>query len=311
MADYQSSYTGAEVDAKLGMIKAMGASGSSHASGLVPDTPSTAGTTKFLREDGTWQIPESEGSVIPVVLLYKPNTPTLGMVMFDAVGTNKFYQYFPGRWVEISTPHKAIGVSSNDDMYEIINGVLSQTPIADLEDRTWYIFYTGGIRYSIGQVVFIDRYGGGVLPTNTDVDYWDNKQDAITFNSTYNATTNPAATMADVSGKEDKMSIVVASGYPTTLSPAINTLTRVSMQSSLTVTLPTISTDADKVQSLVLMLKALPNYTPSLTITQTGSTIYFPTDFSIEANTTYEINCMWVGSSTWIVASHEIFNGGA
>ena len=33
----------------------MGASGSTHASGLVPDTPSTAGTTKFLREDGTWQ----------------------------------------------------------------------------------------------------------------------------------------------------------------------------------------------------------------------------------------------------------------
>ena len=152
----------------------MGASGSGHASGLVPDTPSTAGTTKFLREDGTW-----------------------------------------------------------------------------------------------------------VVPT------------------------------ADVSGKEDKMSIVVAAGYPTTLSPAINTLTKVYMQSSLTVTLPTISTDIDKVQSLVLMLVAMPNYTPSLAITQTGSTIYFPPDFSIEANTTYEINCMWVGSSTWIVASHEIFNGGA
>lgn len=33
----------------------MGASGNTHASGLVPDTPTTAGTTKFLREDGTWQ----------------------------------------------------------------------------------------------------------------------------------------------------------------------------------------------------------------------------------------------------------------
>lgn len=152
----------------------MGASGSSHASGLVPDPGSTAGTTKFLREDGTW--------VVPTV---------------------------------------------------------------------------------------------------------------------------------DVSGKEDKMSIVVASGYPTTLSPAINTLTRVSMQSSLTVTLPTISTDADKVQSLVLMLEALPNYTPSLTITQTGSFIYFPPDFTIEANKSYEINCMWAGNNTWIVASHQIFYGGA
>lgn len=35
----------------------MGASGSSHASGLVPDTPTTAGTSKYLREDGTWAEP--------------------------------------------------------------------------------------------------------------------------------------------------------------------------------------------------------------------------------------------------------------
>lgn len=38
----------------------MGASGSTHASGLVPDTPSAAGTTKFLREDGTWQEPDGK-----------------------------------------------------------------------------------------------------------------------------------------------------------------------------------------------------------------------------------------------------------
>lgn len=35
----------------------MGASGSTHASGLVPDTPTTAGTSKYLREDGTWAEP--------------------------------------------------------------------------------------------------------------------------------------------------------------------------------------------------------------------------------------------------------------
>ena len=34
-----------------------GASGENHKSGLVPDTPSTQGNTKFLREDGTWQVP--------------------------------------------------------------------------------------------------------------------------------------------------------------------------------------------------------------------------------------------------------------
>lgn len=41
----------------------MGGSGASHASGLVPDPGATAGTTKFLREDGTWQ----EVSALPEV----------------------------------------------------------------------------------------------------------------------------------------------------------------------------------------------------------------------------------------------------
>lgn len=39
----------------------MGASGSTHASGLVPDTPTTAGTSKFLREDGQWAEPQGGG----------------------------------------------------------------------------------------------------------------------------------------------------------------------------------------------------------------------------------------------------------
>lgn len=40
----------------------MGASGSGHKGGLVPDTPSTAGITKFLREDGTWNVPDVDVS---------------------------------------------------------------------------------------------------------------------------------------------------------------------------------------------------------------------------------------------------------
>lgn len=40
----------------------MGASGTNHSSGLVPDPGSTAGTTKFLREDGIWAEPESGDS---------------------------------------------------------------------------------------------------------------------------------------------------------------------------------------------------------------------------------------------------------
>ena len=38
-------------------VKVMGASGTNHSKGLVPDPGATAGTTKYLREDGTWQTP--------------------------------------------------------------------------------------------------------------------------------------------------------------------------------------------------------------------------------------------------------------
>lgn len=40
----------------------MGASGSSHTGGLVPDPGATAGTTKYLREDGTWQVPSDNNT---------------------------------------------------------------------------------------------------------------------------------------------------------------------------------------------------------------------------------------------------------
>jgi hypothetical protein len=38
-----------------------GASGTNHAAGIVPDPGSTAGSTHFLREDGTWSIPAGSG----------------------------------------------------------------------------------------------------------------------------------------------------------------------------------------------------------------------------------------------------------
>lgn len=47
-------------------VTVMGGSGTGHKSGLVPDPGATAGTTKYLREDGTWQTPPSGGGSDPV-----------------------------------------------------------------------------------------------------------------------------------------------------------------------------------------------------------------------------------------------------
>ena len=46
-------------------LPAFGASGTGHASGIVPDPGASAGTTKFLREDATWVAPAGGGGGTP------------------------------------------------------------------------------------------------------------------------------------------------------------------------------------------------------------------------------------------------------
>ena len=224
--------------------RVMGASGSGHASGLVPDTGSTAGTTKFLREDGTWQIPESGGSVIPVVLLYEPRTPEAGMVIFDAGDTNKFYRYtMQGWWVEFSTPHKAFGVDNNDEWYEIIDGVLSQTPIADFEYNAWYIYYTGGPKYQTGQVVFIGEYhGGGMLPTLDDIINWNKPIGLPVGSETVTSLASlPVTNRMIVATISTNQSTVSISGGVSSLTAGCELHVVVKATAAVTITLPTSS----------------------------------------------------------------------
>lgn len=70
-----------------------GASGTNHSSGLVPDPGVTEGTNKYLREDGTWQVPsgsnvtlvadEEDLSISNGIIKFKdrPNTGGMGMVI--------------------------------------------------------------------------------------------------------------------------------------------------------------------------------------------------------------------------------------
>jgi hypothetical protein len=44
----------------------MGASGASHAAGMVPDPGATAGATRYLREDASWAVPPGGGAVVSV-----------------------------------------------------------------------------------------------------------------------------------------------------------------------------------------------------------------------------------------------------
>lgn len=73
-------------------------SGSGAKSGLVPAPPTTAGTTKYLREDGTWQVPP----YLPVRSgyglsqgLYSATTGTIGYVLLCTIKITGTYQNTP------------------------------------------------------------------------------------------------------------------------------------------------------------------------------------------------------------------------
>ena len=68
-------------------INTFGASGGAHARGAVPDPGASAGTTKFLREDATWQVPPGGGGAVTSVSTTDPAltiSPTTGAVIVSA-----------------------------------------------------------------------------------------------------------------------------------------------------------------------------------------------------------------------------------
>lgn len=68
-----------------------GASGSGHHVGLVPTPGSSAGTTRFLREDGTWQIPAGSNSQPTVSTLTVENAaPNQAVLTFSAALSNSY-----------------------------------------------------------------------------------------------------------------------------------------------------------------------------------------------------------------------------
>jgi hypothetical protein len=61
----------------LAGLPVFGGSGVNHASGIVPDPGASAGTTHYLREDGTWAVPASGGGSVG---------GTTGQIQYNAAG---------------------------------------------------------------------------------------------------------------------------------------------------------------------------------------------------------------------------------
>lgn len=85
-----------------GIPVTMKPSGSGHAGGLVPDTPASVGTTKYLREDGTWTVPPDTNTTYAVFGI--GTSHSTGLVPDPGnSGTATRYLREDGTWVVPST----------------------------------------------------------------------------------------------------------------------------------------------------------------------------------------------------------------
>ena len=96
----------------------MVASGNGHAGGLVPDTPSVAGTGKFLCEDGTWKVPEGGGGTIPEL---PSNTAYLSNDNGDGI--------VPDDGIKAVTVTSAAAMTISPDVVTVIDGTVGTAAI--------------------------------------------------------------------------------------------------------------------------------------------------------------------------------------
>jgi len=99
----------------IARLPVMGASGINHSSGIVPDTPSVTGATKFLREDGSWSTPaggiagtngqiqfnDSDASGADADLSYDIVNKVLGVKNVNITGNIGINKINPSRKLEV------------------------------------------------------------------------------------------------------------------------------------------------------------------------------------------------------------------
>ena len=100
----------------------------------------------------------------------------------------------------------------------------------------------------------------------------------------------------DISGKEDKMTVVTQSSG-TTLTATVGNYYRFTYDvGTLDITLPTPT--GSNAQSVLFFMTT--GASPAVTFTSSGNTIYKNDGFAIDATTTYEINALWNGGA-WVI----------
>ena len=303
----------------------MGASGSGHKGGLVPDTSSTAGTTKFLREDGTWEVPAYTAAQVQSdwnatsgmgAILNKPTIPTVptnvsaftndaGYVTANTYGT-----------VYVETAASTTAKTATIPMsYSLRQG---NTFILCLKTSNTKSNATLSINNTTAKSVRIDgvattssNWKAGMYLCYYDGTYYQMKSNTNPFGSSASISGNTITidgnsvtvltSHQDISGKEDKMPISTkSSNFTATVGNYYKVNIGASVSRTITLTTPS---DSTKVSNCIFYVTT--STSPSLTISAaSGVTVYFSDNYSIEASSNYEINALWNGTA-WFITSVE------
>ena len=138
-------------------------------------------------------------------------------------------------------------------------------------------------------------------PSETELYLVEEDIDTIPTSGSKNPVTS-GGVYNELQDKENKVEIVVASG--TTLSAQVGKYYRFDTEvGTLAVTLPT-PTDTTHLSNVILFLTT--GSTPAITFT--SANVLYQDGYEIEAETTYEINCLFNGSN-WVIAAMKIGGG--
>lgn len=142
-------------------IATMGASGSGHKGGLVPDTPSTAGTTKYLCEDGTWKVIDISGKE-DVTGIEVPVNQTDATLPITTLSTEvcKYYRLdVPVETLAITLPAMGVVTSIKTVVIYLTGGTTPAVTITSADSKD--VYYQDGYEIEAGNTYEINALFNG------------------------------------------------------------------------------------------------------------------------------------------------------
>ena len=144
-------------------------SGSGAKAGLVPAPSTTAGTTKYLREDGTWQVPPDNNTTYSVMTAATSSAAgAAGLVPAPAAGNQSSFLRGDGTWATPTNTKNTAG-STNSSSKLFLIGATSQAANPQTYSHDTAYVGTDGCLYSNSTKVSVVGHNHTLTPSTTSI----------------------------------------------------------------------------------------------------------------------------------------------